>query len=284
MSGIVNKIKDALHHDSTTTGTHTTGTHTTGTHTTGTHTGTAEGVAGPHNSRVANAVDPRVDSDLDGSRNAGAATGTSGYGTGVTGTHTGTAEGVAGPHNSRVANAVDPRVDSDRDGSRNAGAATGTSGYGSGLTGTTGQSSHTTVGGTGPVHNSAILNKLDPRVHTDSNTHATSTHGDHSTGGYTGITGTSGGVSSSTNAGPHDSNIANKVDPRVDSDLDGRGNRVGANTGGVFGASGSHATAGSGTAQNTNGPHNSDMLNKLDPRIDSDGDHTRMAGGNRNDF
>lgn len=59
--------------------------------------------------------------------------------------------------------------------------------------------------------------------------------------------------------------MANKVDPRVDSDLDGRGNRHGANTGGVFGASGSHATAGSGTAQNTAGPHNSDMLNKIDP-------------------
>lgn len=64
------------------------------------------------------------------------------------------------------------------------------------------------------------------------------------------------------------SNLANKADPRVDSDLDGRGNRHGASTGasaGVFGASGSHATAGSGTAQNTAGPHNSDALNKIDP-------------------
>lgn len=51
----------------------------------------------------------------------------------------------------------------------------------------------------------------------------------------------------------------------MDSDLDSTGNRHGASTGGVFGASGSHATAGSGTAQNTAGPHNSDMLNKLDP-------------------
>jgi len=39
---------------------------------TGAH--TSEGVAGPHSSRLANATDPRVDSDLDNSRNAGAAT------------------------------------------------------------------------------------------------------------------------------------------------------------------------------------------------------------------
>jgi hypothetical protein len=70
-------------------------------------------------------------------------------------------------------------------------------------------------------------------------------------------TGTVGGLSSSTNAGPHNSNLANKLDPRVDSDLDGRGNRHGAATrGGAFGASGSYATPGSGTAQNTAGPHN----------------------------
>jgi hypothetical protein len=51
----------------------------------------------------------------------------------------------------------------------------------------------------------------------------------------------------------------------VDSDLDGRGNRQGAATGGIIGTSGSHATPGSGTAQNTAGPHNSDTMNKLDP-------------------
>merc|ERR1712230_290893 len=49
-------------------------------------------------------------------------------------------------------------------------------------------------------------------------------------------------------------------------------------TGGVFGASGSHATAGSGTAQNTAGPHNSDMMNKIDPRVDSDRDGSKTYG------
>ena len=88
----------------------------------------------------------------------------------------------------------------------------------------------------------------------------------------------------SNTAGPHDSNVANKMDPRVDSDLDGRGNRHGAATGasaGIMGASGSHATAGSGTAQNTDGPHNSDMANKMDPRVDSDRDGSKTLGGNR---
>jgi hypothetical protein len=77
------------------------------------------------------------------------------------------------------------------------------------------------------------------------------------------------------------SNLANKADPRVDSDLDGRGNRHGAATGGIMGASGSHATPGSGTAQNTAGPHNSDTLNKIDPRVDADRDGSYTIGGNK---
>lgn len=46
MSGIINKVKDALHSDKT-------------------HE-TPEGTSGPHSGRVANAADPRVDSDRDG--------------------------------------------------------------------------------------------------------------------------------------------------------------------------------------------------------------------------
>src|SRR5690606_18954192 len=57
----------------------------------------------------------------------------------------------------------------------------------------------------------------------------------------------------STNAGPHSSNVANKLDPRVDSDRDNRG---------------AHGTHGSTNA----GPHSSNAANKLDPRVDSDRD------------
>lgn len=53
----------------------------------------------------------------------------------------------------------------------------------------------------------------------------------------------------STNYGPHDSNVANKLDPRYDSDMDHRGTVSGS----------------------TNyGPHSTNVGNKLDPRIDSD--------------
>jgi len=225
----MDKVKHALHLDkdhSTTSTTH----HN--------NNGVSEGTAGPHNSRVANAADPRIDSDLDSSRTAG--TGTTHTGHGTTGGFTGTGAGVtgtsgstnAGPHNSNIVNKLDPTVDSDLDGSRNLGASSGqrTAGY--------------------------------------SGTNAGNNFGSN--------TGTSGGISSSTNAGPHDSNLANKVDPRVDSDLSSTGNRHGASTtGGILGSSGTHATPGSGTAQNTAGPHNSDTLNKFDPRVDSD-----LSGGN----
>jgi len=248
MSGIISSIKDAITGEN----------HSTTTETTNTTTGTAEGVAGPHSSRAANAADPRVDSDLDGSHNAGAHTTT--RSTGLTGNgltsdstnyagSTGTTAGAGPIHSSHISNKLDPRVDSDLDGSRNAG-----------LTQTSGNTAGTTAG----VHGSGIHGAQ------------TSTTGTYPT------TGTTGGLSSSTNAGPHDSNLANKVDPRVDSDLDGRGNRHGATTGhGLFGASGSHATPGSGTAQNTAGPHNSDTANKLDPRVDSDMDGSKTLGGNR---
>jgi len=262
MSGIINKVKEVLHSDKSSSTTHTNPTHS---NTHSTTSGTTEGLAGPHSSRAANAADPRVDSDLDGSRNAGAAHNTHTTGSGLTGnTHSShttgsgltgnthsthnTGSGLtgntgstnAGPHNSNMANKLDPRVDSDLDSSRHTGThSTGTGIGSSGLSGT----------------------------------HAGNNSGTH--------TGTTGGLSSSTNAGPHNSNAMNKVDPRVDSDLDGRGNRHGASTGGILGASGSHATAGSGTAQNTAGPHNSDMMNKMDPRVDSDRDGSKTMGGNK---
>jgi hypothetical protein len=191
MSSIVNKIKEAVTGEPHTTTTHATtggyntagGYNTTGATgmtgnnygpgTSGTTTGTAEGMAGPHSSRLANTLDPRVDSDMDGSNRVGAGAATAGattaagahhhhqyHGTGATGmtgnaygtgptTTTGTAEGVSGPHSSRPANAMDPRVDSDRDGSARVGGTTTGVGntYGPVATGTT---TGTTTGGLGP--------------------------------------------------------------------------------------------------------------------------------------
>ncbi|PBP15503.1 putative cell surface protein [Diplocarpon rosae] len=256
MSGIINKVKDALHHDksSTSSTTHTTGapedihsTHGTAQNTTGTGYSTGAGHAGIGSG-------PGVGGTTHGTTHGTGIGSSTSHGVGH-----GSSNTTAGPHSSNVANKLDPRIDSDFDGSKRIGGTTGT-------TGTSGYSG---------------------------------THAGNTSGAYTGAT---GGISGSTNAGmflrvcvpiykasgtnalqtigPHESSLANKADPRVDSDLDGRGNRHGAATGGVFGASGSHATAGSGTAQNTAGPHNSDVLNSLDPRVDSDRDGSKTYGGN----
>ncbi|KAL2023107.1 hypothetical protein VTK56DRAFT_3713 [Thermocarpiscus australiensis] len=256
MSGIVHKIKDAMHGDKT-------------------HHGSApEGTHGPHNSRPANALDPRVDSDRDNSRTVGGA-GT-GTGTGRTAGHgeygssgfgTGTAEGAYGPHSSRVGNTLDPRVDSDRDHSSTFG---------------TGRTAGISEGAYGP-HSSRVANAADPRV--DSDRDNSRTVGGTGTGtgtggglwpssntasygaagsGVTGMTGTHGAPAGTY--GPHGSRVANAADPRVDSDRDGRG---------------ALGSTGPGPAPNTAGPHRSDVTNKMDPRVDSDLDGSRTVGGNK---
>lgn len=65
---------------------------------------------------------------------------------------------------------------------------------------------------------------------------------------------------SSTTAGPHSSNLANKVDPRVDSD---RSAQHGTSNAGL----GSGVT---GSSSTTAEPHSSNIANKADPRVDSD--------------
>lgn len=282
MSGIVNKIKEAVHSDKS-------------------HHSAPEGSHGPHNSRVANAADPRVDSDRDGSHNV--STGTTGRTANPLGSSTttgrtagplgssGTTEGTHGPHSSRVANAMDPRVDSDRDGSNtvgNTGTGTGRTANPLGSSTTTGRtanplgSSGTSEGAHGP-HSSRVVNAMDPRVDSDRDGSKTMGGAGNTMGmgnfgstGATGITGASGFGSGSTGMtgthgapagthGPHSSRVGNTLDPRVDSDRDGRG---------ALGT-------GPGPAAKTAGPHKSDMLNKADPRVDSDLDGSKTMGGNK---
>ncbi|KAF3934409.1 hypothetical protein ABW19_dt0203284 [Dactylella cylindrospora] len=186
----------------------------------------------------------------------------------------------AGPHDTNVANKLDPRVDSDRDGSRTVGTGnTYGSNTGTGTTmGTTGQGYTST--GYGP-HDSSLANKMDPRV--DSTTGATNTRtmGNTGTTGMTGMTGMTGsGYNQSTNYGPHDSNLANKLDPRVDSDRDGSrtaGTTYGTGMGSTTGNQGTMSGM-TGQSKTTAGPHNSDLANKLDPRVDSDLDGSRTVG------
>ncbi|RPA83514.1 hypothetical protein BJ508DRAFT_66928 [Ascobolus immersus RN42] len=266
--------------------------------------------AGPHNSNVANKLDPRVDSDRDGRATHNT---TSGAAFGSHNTH-GTSTN-AGPHDSNAANKLDPRVDSDRDGRHGAhGTHTGTHGptTGGALSGSHNNGRATDAG----PHDSKLANKLDPRVKTDKDGHAHgtgptddtylskgkthNTHNTHNTHG------------TSTNAGPHDSNAANKLDPRVDSDRDGRKHNAHGGHGGALGTSSNRDHTGTGTlgkipmvdnhghstashardtptskhnlpgpAPNTAGPHKSDLLNKLDPRVDSNLDGSKTIGGNK---
>ena len=287
MSGIVNKIKEVLSSDSS---------DNRATHPEAQHQhGTAEGNHGPHSSRLANAADPRVDSDRDGSHNVGAGR-TAGHGeygssnpfSGTSGTHAthgthntagthygagsgmagmmgshGASEGTQGPHSSNMANKLDPRVGSDRDGSHNM---AGGREYGSSHMGTGGE-----YGSSNPFSGSS---------------------------GMTGSRGTAEG-----NHGPHSSRLANAADPRVDSDRDGShnmgGHRAGDNFGthntsgthygagsgmtgshgmaeGVTGMMGSHGMSGMtgthGTSEGAYGPHSGRLGNAADPRVDSDRD------------
>lgn len=275
---------------------------------------------GPHSSHAANSADPRVDSDRIGT--AGNTAGAGGVGAGQYGsntTHTGT--GLAGSHNTHGT------TGSGLTGSHNA--------HNTGVTGTHGTTHHSDP--TGP-HDSKLANKLDPRVDSDrvgpagntagaggygsNTTHSTTGSGltgSHNTHGTTGgLTGnTTHGTGHNDPTGPHSSHLANKADPRVDSDRYGAaGNTAGAggigagqygsnthtgttgsgltgthgthNTHGTTGAglTGTHgthtgATVGSGNSNTTAGPHNSDMLNKLDPRVDSDLDGSKTVGGNQ---
>ncbi|KAL8953376.1 MAG: hypothetical protein Q9222_000753 [Ikaeria aurantiellina] len=104
-------------------------------------------------------------------------------------------------------------------------------------------------------------------------------------GGSTSGTGMTGsgmtGHHNTTTAGPHGSNLGNKADPRVDSDMDGRSGM--GNTTGTHGTTGGYGsstgTTGHGYGSNTTGTTGSGMTGgkptmgqKLDPRIDSDGD------------
>jgi hypothetical protein len=245
-------------------------------------TGPAPNTQGPHKSDVLNRADPRVDSDLDGSRTLGENT--------STGTHV--PEGTYGSHKSRAANAADPRIDSDNDrtvGLNSHGANTGMTGSGmtgSGMTGTHhisgagsgyegGLSRGTHEGARGP-HSSRAANAADPRV--DSDLDGSRTIGNKTGAGY--------GTAEGTH-GPHSSRAANAADPRVDSDRDHRA----AHTGGHSTTAGERvvgATAGTlggpkhtGPAPNTAGPHKSDFLNKIDPRVDSNLDGSKTFGGDK---
>ncbi|KAK0624915.1 hypothetical protein B0T17DRAFT_492221 [Bombardia bombarda] len=212
--------------------------------------GPAPTTAGHHKHDVLNKLDPRVDSTKDQRPMAAAEA----------------PAGTYGPHKSRLANTLDPRVDSDGSSANrhhNTGAAA--TGYGAGAS---------TMGGN---HNQGM-----------------------GMGNSTMHGGGNSGVPEGT-YGPHSSRMANAMDPRVDSDMDsaragyGAGMQQPYGTTGTHGAHGTHGTHAAqpshglhgssravdpihpGPAPHTAGPHKSDLLNKLDPLVDSKA--TRSTGG-----
>lgn len=244
MSAIIEKIKDVLHKD----------TKDVGSHNTDSVSSTHHAHGGPHHSSAANALDPRVDSYAQGSTNttavgqgsynqpayashdlnkidSHAATGTTGLG------HTSHAHHHHGQpvHNSEMLNKLDPRVDNDSYNSH---------GLTSGPIGV-GQTAHHRHGQ--PLHDSKMLNKLDPRVDNDSyNSHT-------SASGPIGV-----GQTARTNHGQplHNSEMLNKLDPRVETDY----------------RSGNTGIGHSSHSQNLYGQpvHNSEFANKMDPRVNND--------------
>lgn len=126
--------------------------------TTATGRGAPERTYGPHKSRLANALDPRVNSDADHRANAGFTNNAAVAPGSTTTTAVGNSapEGTHGPHHSRLANVLDPRVDSDADNRGSAGAGWNATAAGTGAAGAP-------TGGQGP-HRSRLANRLDPTV------------------------------------------------------------------------------------------------------------------------
>lgn len=286
-----------------------------------------EGTHGQHNSRLANAADPRIDSDRDHRAAPGNTTGLQSSGfesSGIqssglessrhtTGVHEPTHHGVGtregafgttganrgvggpasktdGPHNSNLLNKADPRVDSDRDNSKNMGLNPQRDATTDTLGGSTGRTTHGTTHGdtlgstTGRTTHGDTLGSTTGRT-TAGDTLGSTTHGRTTAGDTLGSTthGRTTGAPEGTH-GPHSSRAANAADPRVDSDRDHRaahGKTTGTTGTSGLGSSTAPNTRSTGPAPNTAGPHKSDLLNKLDPRVDSNLDGSKTVGGDK---
>ncbi|RHZ67944.1 protein dprC [Aspergillus thermomutatus] len=121
-----------------------------------------------------------------------------------------------------------------------------------------------------PYQSSTFGGYQDPNstTPTGTNVNTAASTGDPSTG------------PASKSAGPHDSNVANTLDPRVDSDMNNRAQYAPgmAASGNVHpGATQSYDNPNSTNA----GPHGSSVMNKLDPRVDSQTGNTTTKTTNQ---
>ena len=272
--------------------------------------------AGPHSSNLANKADPRIDSDLDGSRGLGGSSSgvDPGIGSGI-GSSMGSSN-TTGPHSSNLANKADPRVDSDLSGKAppsNTGYGSTASGVGSGMGygpeswrhdhGAHGHTyegdpcSHEEAARSGPhfipgPHVTDTANLLDPHVNSGSNITGamTSPSGDSGTANIrsranpstsSGVGNTGDTTSSSSGGGPGLSDTSTATGPSATHH--GRDAPFASGTGnaGLRAHESNRDQPGSsmGPAPTTAGPHKSDILNKLDPHVDSDQSKQRGDAG-----
>ncbi|KAK1836414.1 hypothetical protein QBC39DRAFT_406991 [Podospora conica] len=263
-SGYANTHTDHAHHSANTHGTlnhnaHTDHTHNNhanalpgGAHNTPTYgdsptTGPAAHTAGHHKHDLLNKLDPSVDSSRDK----------------VALPPPGGAGATNGPHHSRLANKLDMTVDTEAYERANLGTSAASATY-------------QNAGVPDPTHNAGARQR-----------------------GVAGLmSGGSAGAPEGT-YGPHGSRVANAADPRVDSDRDGshgHGQHQGVGAGydqrgvstlqsglGQQHQQGHHLGGSTlpGPAPNTAGPHKSDVMNKLDPKVDSTGGLVNEIGQRR---
>ncbi|KAK0729643.1 hypothetical protein B0H67DRAFT_559276 [Lasiosphaeris hirsuta] len=203
--------------------------------------GPAPTTSGHHKHDVLNKIDPRVDSSHDKQpmpqHNPPA------------GTH--------GPHSSRLANILDPRVHSDNS---NHNRQQGVAGSGAAMHGGLGQN-NTASGG---QHNSRIANQLDPSVDSMSNRGA-------ATVGYPGH---NAGFNQNTDAGY----AAGTGLHQTNHHHIGHHQQAAYPSGHMGGSHPVNDSSLPGPAPHTAGPHHSDLLNKLDPSVDSKAGYNGRTG------
>ncbi|RFU79899.1 hypothetical protein TARUN_2334 [Trichoderma arundinaceum] len=210
-----------------------------------------------------------------------------GYANAATANLPGPAPFTAGPHRHDFMNKLDPTVDSGTGGMQVLTSGPHGNATAGGVPGQTTAAGQVFAQGgvmgsnnpyNGPQHNSRLANALDPRV--DSTTQPGA--GNYYTMGTNVIPAGAGSAPRNVpegTYGPHNSRMANAADPRIDSDADRRtAGRTGAGAGHMGAGAGAGTSLNSrpiyppgvgGPAPTTAGPHRHDILNKLDPTVNS---------------
>ncbi|KAM6486510.1 hypothetical protein HDV62DRAFT_218673 [Trichoderma sp. SZMC 28011] len=186
---------------------------------------------------------------------------------------------TAGPHKHDIMNKLDPTVDSGTGGMQvltgGAHNNTAAAGFPGGFPGQPIGGGQMPAGGGvmgsnnpyGAQHNSRMANALDPRVDFAQGQAGGANYYTKGTNVVPGAAAQPRNVPEGT-YGPHSSRMANAADPRVDSDADRHRTR-GAGAGAQSNAKPIFPAGVAGPAPTTAGPHRHDILNKLDPAVDS---------------